>query len=129
VNCEPITANRNLTPVSFQADWAQTSFTNGLDLHPVIHGINLCPTRFQTGIQLPDYQSESTEKKERIILMTYNFDPDRWYENELIALKDRYKSGKINEQEHADAFDDLDRRHEEMWKRLDGSYRIPQGRN
>ena len=67
--------------------------------------------------------------KKEIILMTYNFDPDRWYENELFALKGRYKSGKINDQEYTEALDDLDRRHEEMWKRLDGSFRIPQGGN
>ena len=57
--------------------------------------------------------------------MTYNFDPDRWYENELSALKADYKSGDITAEAYTKALGDLDRRHEEMWKRLDGSYQLP----
>jgi hypothetical protein len=57
--------------------------------------------------------------------MTYNFDPDRWYENEISAVKAGYKTGKITAEEYRKALKDLDRRYEAMWKRLDGSYRIP----
>ena len=59
--------------------------------------------------------------------MTYNFDPDRWYDNELAVLKKRLKSGELNTQEYDQAIVDLDRRYDEMVKRLDGSYQIPKG--
>jgi len=57
--------------------------------------------------------------------MTYNFDPDRWYENELAALKARYKSGELRAKQFEDAVADLDRRYDEMLNRLDGTYQIP----
>jgi len=60
--------------------------------------------------------------------MTYNFDPDRWYDNELAALKAARRSGNMTEREYDRAFEELERRHEAMWKRLDGSYRIPQNK-
>ena len=31
--------------------------------------------------------------------MTYNFDPERWYENELAFITARYRAGKMTEQE------------------------------
>jgi hypothetical protein len=57
--------------------------------------------------------------------LTYNFDPDRWYGIEVAALKAEYDAGKIGDAAYTQALADLDRRYEEMWKRLDGSYRIP----
>lgn len=57
--------------------------------------------------------------------MTYNFDPDRWYENEIAFLKNRYKSGKISERGYKGEQEKLNKRHEEMWGRLDGTYQIP----
>ncbi len=57
--------------------------------------------------------------------MTYNFDPDRWYDNELAVLKERLKSGELNAQDYAQAIVDLERRYDEMVERLDGSYQIP----
>jgi hypothetical protein len=59
--------------------------------------------------------------------MTYNFDPDRWYDNELAVLKQRRKAGELNDQEYEQAVADLDRRYDEMVDRLDGSYQIPKG--
>ena len=56
--------------------------------------------------------------------MTYNFDPDKWYENELSILKSKFKSGEITEQEFKKAVEKLDKRHEDMWNRLDGTYQI-----
>ena len=32
--------------------------------------------------------------------MTYNFDSDKWYENEVAFLENKYKSGKISEQKY-----------------------------
>ena len=57
--------------------------------------------------------------------MTYNFDPDRWYENEFSLIHSKYKAGQITKQEFNDAVDELERKHEMMWERLDGSYQVP----
>jgi len=57
--------------------------------------------------------------------VTYNFDPDRWYENERQAIDAQYRNGKMNAGEYRDAIDDLDCRYDEMLERLDGTYRIP----
>ncbi|MGD2185621.1 MAG: hypothetical protein PVI71_05820 [Desulfobacterales bacterium] len=57
--------------------------------------------------------------------MTYNFDPDRWYEDERGMLEARYKTGEISEQEYQDAVSELDRRYDEILDRLDGTYQIP----
>ncbi len=57
--------------------------------------------------------------------MTYNFDPDRWYENERNAILAEYRSGKKTAQQYNDAIDDLQLRYDEMMDRLDGTYQIP----
>ena len=61
--------------------------------------------------------------------MTYNFDPDRWYDNELAVLRERRRTGDISAQEYDAAVEYLDRRYDEMLKRLNGSYQIPKGDN
>lgn len=60
------------------------------------------------------------------LAMTYNFDPDRWYENELATLRAKYLAGKTTTQEFEKAANELDRKHEDMWKRIDGSYQVLQ---
>ena len=57
--------------------------------------------------------------------MTYNFDPDRWYENERDALQRQFDSGELGAEAYAVAVEDLERRYDEMLERLDGSYQIP----
>jgi hypothetical protein len=57
--------------------------------------------------------------------MTYNFDPDRWYDNERLAIDERFRSGRIKARKYKDAIDDLDRRFDEMLGRLDGTYQMP----
>ena len=57
--------------------------------------------------------------------MTYNFDPDRWYDDERRMLEARFTAGEMNPQEYQDALSELDRRYDEMLKRLDGTYQIP----
>jgi hypothetical protein len=57
--------------------------------------------------------------------VTYNFDPDRWYENERSAIQAQYGSGKRTAKQYNDAIDDLQRRYDEMMDRLDGTYQIP----
>ena len=57
--------------------------------------------------------------------MTYNFDPDKWYDIERELLDGRLRKGKISEQAFKRAVEELDRRNDEMLDRLDGSYQIP----
>ena len=57
--------------------------------------------------------------------MTYNFDPDRWYENERAALELQYREGRLDQGELQEALTDLDVRYENMVKRLDGTYQLP----
>ena len=56
--------------------------------------------------------------------MTYNFDPDRWYDNELYLIQSQLKTGKITLNEYDEAVEILDKKFEEMWARLDGTYQI-----
>lgn len=58
--------------------------------------------------------------------MTYNFDPDRWYENELAALELELREGRLTREKFEAAAADLDDRYAAMLDRLDGTYRIPQ---
>jgi hypothetical protein len=57
--------------------------------------------------------------------VTYNFDPDRWYDNERQVIDERFRSGRIHAREYKEAIDDLDCRYDEMLDRLDGTYQIP----
>ncbi len=57
--------------------------------------------------------------------MTYNFDPDKWYDMERVSLDMRFRRGLINLEALGKELDALDRRYEEMLNRLDGSYQIP----
>ena len=57
--------------------------------------------------------------------MTYNFDPDRWYDNERAALETRRRSEGWSNEAYETALADLDRRYDEMLRRLDGTYQIP----
>jgi hypothetical protein len=56
--------------------------------------------------------------------MTYNFDPDRWLDNELAALELAFKSGRLDELDVERQKDALIDRYDEMVSRLDGTYRI-----
>jgi hypothetical protein len=58
-------------------------------------------------------------------MMTYNFDPERWYEKEYSALENLYKNGNITDLEFEEQCSNLMKRYEEMLSRLDGTYQIP----
>jgi len=60
--------------------------------------------------------------------MTYNFDPDRWYESHRAALEGRRERGELEERDFTAELEDLERRYEEMLDRLDGTYEIPEKR-
>jgi hypothetical protein len=57
--------------------------------------------------------------------MTYNFDPDRWYDNQLFVINSKYKSGQMTKPEYEKAIIELDEKYTNMWERLDGSYQLP----
>jgi hypothetical protein len=56
--------------------------------------------------------------------MTYNFDPDRWYENERMRVELRKRSGEIDEKQAEEALKALERRYEDMVARLDGTFPV-----
>lgn len=58
--------------------------------------------------------------------MTYNFDPERWYDNEKAFLDHQYCSGEISEKTYLAALKNLENKLGEMWTRLDGSYQVPE---
>ncbi len=55
--------------------------------------------------------------------MTYNFDPDLWYENERDFLVARHARGELDEDALAVAIEELDRRYDEMLERIDRANR------
>ena len=57
--------------------------------------------------------------------MTYNFDPDRWYEDRRRSLEARRDAGDIDDAGFGAELEELDRRHEDMVKRLDGTFQLP----
>jgi len=60
--------------------------------------------------------------------MTYNFDPDKWYDDELFLIQSKLKTGEITQDKYEQEIVTLDKKHEEMWKRLDGTYQFRQFR-
>jgi arsenate reductase-like glutaredoxin family protein len=56
--------------------------------------------------------------------VTYNFDPEQWYQNELEFIRQKYKSGKITQAEFKSALRQLEKKYEQMCDRLDGTYQI-----
>ena len=57
--------------------------------------------------------------------MTYNFDPEKWFEMEKRALDRRLERGDLDRQAYEEALDMLDQRYNAMVARLSGSYEIP----
>lgn len=57
--------------------------------------------------------------------MTYNFDADRWLDNELAAIVHQVQHGRLTEAEAEVCRQALFARYDDMVDRLDGTYRIP----
>ena len=57
--------------------------------------------------------------------MTYNFDAERWYENQRRLLDRRLNLGEIGEAQYKVELDALENRYEDMLRRLDGTYVLP----
>ena len=51
--------------------------------------------------------------------MTYNFDPERWYEIERAAVEARHAAGAIDDAARQRALDQLLERYEELLERID----------
>jgi len=58
--------------------------------------------------------------------MTYNFDPDEWYERELAFIEARHRRQELDDGALAEAIEELDRKYDEMLDRLDGAYQVDQ---
>ena len=56
--------------------------------------------------------------------MTYNFDPDRWYDNNLAVLEERRRRAELDEAAFKAAVAELDAQYDEMVDRLDHSYML-----
>lgn len=57
--------------------------------------------------------------------MTYNFDPDRWYDIERSAIAAIRKKEQWSDEEYEMALENLEKRYDEMIRHLDGTYQIP----
>lgn len=60
--------------------------------------------------------------------MTYNFDPDRWYDNQLALLRNRRDKGEIDADEFERELVRLEERYDQMQQRLDSTFELPPGR-
>ncbi len=57
--------------------------------------------------------------------VTYNFDPDRWYERERARLELEHARGVSSDAELERALAALEQRYQEMLDRLDGTFELP----
>lgn len=57
--------------------------------------------------------------------MTYNFDPERWYENQKAVLEARHRRGELDDEALERALAELEEKYGQMLDRLDGTYEIP----
>ncbi len=57
--------------------------------------------------------------------MTYNFDADRWYENQRALLEHRRDSGEISQADFDAQLERLGERYDEMLQRLSGPFELP----
>jgi len=57
--------------------------------------------------------------------VTYNFDPDRWYENQRRVLDARRDRGELEAAAYEAELERLEARFEEMSRRLDAAFELP----
>ena len=58
--------------------------------------------------------------------MTYNFDPDRWYDGEYDLLERELKHNRLTQAEFERKVEVLSRKYDDMTLRLDGTYQLPE---
>ncbi len=56
--------------------------------------------------------------------MTYNFDPDRWYEMQRALLDARRQKGELEEEAYQAALEELEKKYEQMQRRLDAPFEM-----
>lgn len=56
--------------------------------------------------------------------MTYNFDPDKWFDDELFMIQTKLKTGEVTQEEYDQAFLELEQKLSDMWTRLDNTYQV-----
>jgi len=57
--------------------------------------------------------------------MTYNFDPERWFELRVALLDERRRRGELDDDAYRRERAELEGRYDAMIERLDGTYRLP----
>lgn len=57
--------------------------------------------------------------------MTYNFDPDRWYDNHRRQLDHSRQAGEMDEETYARRLEDLEKRYDELLRQLDRPFDLP----
>ncbi|MFB3852444.1 MAG: hypothetical protein ACE148_01325 [Vicinamibacterales bacterium] len=57
--------------------------------------------------------------------MTYNFDPDKWFENQRALLERKREKGEIDQAKFAELLDELERRYDELVERVSRSFELP----
>jgi hypothetical protein len=57
--------------------------------------------------------------------MTYNFDPDRWFENQRQLLEAQRREGRLDEVAFAARLEELERKYEDMLQRLNKPFELP----
>lgn len=57
--------------------------------------------------------------------MTYNFDPDQWYENQRRLLESQHRDGRLDEAALAARLEELERKYEAMLQRLNKPFELP----
>jgi hypothetical protein len=57
--------------------------------------------------------------------MTYNFDPDRWYEMQRRLVDGRRDRGELDDAAYQKALEVLEVRYDEMLRRLDKPFDLP----
>jgi len=58
--------------------------------------------------------------------LTYNFDPERWFDIERAALEKAFREGTLHRAAYDAALDSLQQKLDTLWDGLDGSYRLPE---
>lgn len=58
--------------------------------------------------------------------MTYNFDPERWFDREWAVLEKALREGILDRAAYEAALYGLQQKLDALWDRLDGSYRLPE---
>ncbi len=57
--------------------------------------------------------------------MTYNFDPDRWYDNQRALLEHRRDGGELSADQFQAEIERLEERYDEIVRRLDRPFELP----